>query len=406
MIKIILHGCNGKMGQVVAGTAAKYPDLQIVAGIDKFPDSRENPFPVYASMDECMEKADVIVDFSVPAAIPNLMRGAVKLGIPVIIATTGLSGEELSSIEEASKSIAVFRAANMSLGVNLMYELVHKAASVFGDQFDVEIIEKHHNQKIDSPSGTAYALADAINEAFLHSKDYTYGRHSKNQKRSVNEIGIHAVRGGTIVGEHEVLFAGNDETLQIIHTAYSKQIFAEGALRAVRFILGKSPGLYSMKDLMVEQSPVTNVYTNNEQAMISLSGLPDDLSAVAKIFRFIADEEINIDMISQTSPRDGRVTVNFTLQEKDLENAVKQIERLRAEFPDLQVEVLNDITKLSVEGAGMESQHGVAARVFDELAKQGIRIRAISTSETKISYIIDQRQEKSAVEAIIRAFGL
>lgn len=406
MIRIIIHGCNGKMGQAVASIAAADPDIQVVAGVDKFPESKQNPFPTYGSLSQCKEAADVIVDFSNPAALPDLLTFAKEHKIALVIATTGFSQDDIKLIEQTSRSIPIFRSANMSLGVNVMLELVQKAAATLGDEFDIEVIEKHHNQKVDAPSGTAYALADAINEVLLNSKDYIYGRHSKNQRRSKSEIGIHAVRGGTIPGQHTVMFAGSDEVLEITHTAYSRQIFALGALRACKYITKKAPGLYGMKDMLNEQAVVTNIYSDNQQALITINNIPDNTSAIAQIFENIAQQNINIDLISQTTPLNGRLSISFTLPRKDLEKAIEVVNDLQALLPTISLNTYEDIVKLSVEGPGMAQQPGIAAKVFSIMAQQNIRIMAITTSETKISYIIHPLDEKKALEALMEAFEL
>jgi len=406
MTKIIIHGCNGKMGQVLAAAAKNDPDIKVAAGVDKYPDLVTHDFPVYPDFSELTDGADAVIDFSVPAALPSLLAYGERTKTPLVIATTGLSPRDLELIEEKSAYFPIFRSANMSLGVNLMYELVHRAASVLGDLFDIEIIEKHHNQKIDSPSGTAYALADSVNAAFLNSKHYTFGRHSKNDRRSANEIGIHAVRGGTIAGEHSVIYAGRDEILEITHSAHSKQIFALGALEAAKYIKNKAPGLYNMKDVMLEQSAVTNIYTSNDEVMVTVNQMPGDTGMMAALFGKLARENINIDMISQTAPMNGLVNLSFTLPEKHLNKAINVIGEFNTANPTVRTDVFINITKLTVEGLGMEHQSGVAARIFEIMAKQGIGIKLITTSETKISYVIDQIDEKSAVEAIIDAFGL
>lgn len=406
MIKLILHGCNGKMGRVIASAAAADDEIEIVAGVDRYPDSEESSFPVYQELSLVREQADVILDFSIPATLPGLLEYVDQASIPLVIATTGFSSSGLEEIEKQSKKTAVFRAANMSVGINLMYELIQRAASVFGDGFDIEIMEKHHNQKIDAPSGTAYALADAVNEVFLRSKHYSYGRHSKNDKRSINEIGIHAVRGGTIAGEHTVMFAGQDEILEITHSAHSKQVFALGALTAVKYMAGKKTGLYDMADALLYQDAVTNIYTNNEQVMVTVNRLPDEPSLIADIFGNLAMQGINIDIISQTAPVDNHISLSFTLPHQNLMHAVDAIAGVEKTNPEVQTHVFKDITQLSVEGSGMERQSGVAARVFETMAKQGIRIKLITTSETKISLVIHQRDEKAASEAIIAAFRL
>ncbi len=406
MINIIINGCNGKMGQVVASSALSDPEVNIVAGVDRFPESMENPFPVYKNFSDIKEKADVVIDFSVPAALPALLEYAVNANTPVVIATTGFSEQDLALIEQTSTKIPLFRAANMSIGINLMYELVQKAASVLGEGFDIEIIEKHHNQKIDSPSGTALALADSINEAFLNAKNYVYGRHSKNDRRTAHEIGIHAIRGGTISGDHTVIYAGKDEILEITHSAHSKQIFATGAIAAAKYMSDKQPGLYNMKDILLEQCIVTNIYTDNDEAMITVNNLPNDSSIIYNIFGKLAQENINVDMISQTAPVNGQVNVSFTIPEKELNEAINVLGVYNKVDPSIRTDVLIGITKLTVEGLGMERQSGVAAKVFETMARQDIKIKLITTSETKISCVIDSVDEKHAVEGIMSAFNL
>lgn len=252
MISILMSGCNGKMGQVITRLSEQYDDLKIAAGYD-IADSGRNPYPVFTDLKDCDVKVDVIIDFSSPAALEGLMAFAVKKRLPVIVATTGLSPAQKSLLDQSSKKIPVFHAANMSLGINLLITLVKKAARLLESSYDIEIIEKHHNQKIDAPSGTALEIADSINSVLEQKQEYVYDRHSRRKKRSKTEIGIHAVRGGTIVGDHTVMFAGNDEIIEITHSATSKDIFGTGALRAARFICGKKPGLYDMNDLISEE---------------------------------------------------------------------------------------------------------------------------------------------------------
>ncbi len=252
MINVLLSGCNGKMGQVITRLAQNFTGLKIAAGYD-LNDNTVNPYPVFTSLNQCDTRIDVIVDFSNPKAFGGLIEFAQERKIPLIMATTGLSSEQTQVLKtEVAENIPVFFSANMSLGVNLLIDLVKKAAKVLEGQFDIEIVEKHHNQKIDAPSGTALAIADAINETLEEKCEYTYDRHSRMKKRSKQEIGIHAVRGGTIVGDHSVIFAGTDEIIEVNHTATSKEIFAVGALKAALFLAGKKPGLYSMTDLIAE----------------------------------------------------------------------------------------------------------------------------------------------------------
>ncbi len=249
MTKIILVGCNGKMGSAITAHVNRCEGLEISAGVDKF-HGIQRDYPVYDSIAEVEGKHDVIIDFSNPDANESIMKYAVETGTPVVVCTTGLSAQQTEGINAASKKVAVFCSFNMSLGVNLIIELSKKAAAVLGDSFDIEIIEQHHNQKIDAPSGTAYMIANAINETLGDKMQYNYDRHSVRAKREPREIGIHSVRGGNIVGEHEVVFAGMDEVIKISHSARSKEVFATGAVNAARFLCGKSAGLYSMKDII------------------------------------------------------------------------------------------------------------------------------------------------------------
>lgn len=251
MIKIILNGCNGKMGQVISRIVSESDKYEIAAGID-INTYLNNPYPVYTDFSECSENADVIIDFSHPSSLNGLLSFAKYRKLPAVIATTGLSDEQKKEIENSSKDIPLFFSANMSLGINLITELAKKAAMLLSDTFDIEIIEKHHNQKIDAPSGTALAIAEALTSVMPESTKFVYDRHSSRDKRTKNEIGIHAVRGGTIVGEHEVIFAGLDEVIEIKHSAASKEVFAAGAVKAAEFICKKNPGLYSMTDLIGE----------------------------------------------------------------------------------------------------------------------------------------------------------
>ena len=250
MVNVIMHGCNGKMGRVITNLVEEDDNIQIVAGIDAYT-GMANEYPVFASIKECDVKADAIIDFSVTAAIDDLLDYAVSTKTPVVVCTTGLSANQLEKINEASKSVAVLRSANMSLGINTLMKIFKIATDVLADRgFDIEIVEKHHNQKVDAPSGTALALADCINQELNNEYDYTYDRSTVREKRKKTEIGISAVRGGTIVGEHEVIYAGTDEVIEIKHTAYSKAIFAKGAIDAAKFLANKEAGMYDMSDVI------------------------------------------------------------------------------------------------------------------------------------------------------------
>jgi len=253
MTRIILSGCMGKMGRVVHSLVDSDPAYEIAAGVDIASSTSGFTFPVYPSITVCEMPADAVIDFSGISSIPGLLEFGVKRQVPLVICTTGLTDGMKSDVLEASGEVAIFQSANMSLGINLIENMVKKAAKLlYGSHFDIEIIEKHHNQKIDAPSGTALLLADSINGALGGQLEYVYNRNEVRRKRSRNELGLHSLRGGTIVGDHSVVFAGIDETIELSHTALSKEIFAVGAIKAAAFIKDKGPGMYTMQDLIEE----------------------------------------------------------------------------------------------------------------------------------------------------------
>lgn len=252
MPKIIMSGCNGRMGKTIVRLCAERNDLQIVAGFDLNTEKTAD-FPVYADPMEFSGTADVVIDFSNPASLDRLLPYCVSRRLPVVLCTTGYSEEQLQTIRSASESIPVFKSANMSVGINLLAKLVEQAASVLGGNFDLEIVERHHRMKLDAPSGTALMLADAAAKGLPHPSEYVYDRSGVRKLRDKNEIGISAVRGGTIVGEHEVIFAGTDEVIELKHSAYSRDVFANGALTAAAFLSGiTKPGMYDMSDALSE----------------------------------------------------------------------------------------------------------------------------------------------------------
>ena len=252
MVRAIMHGCNGAMGQVISGIAAKDEEISIVAGIDMRTEQK-NDYPVFASLNECKVEADVVIDFSNAAAVDELLDWCAEKKMPVVLCTTGLSEVQLAKVEETAEKTAVLRSANMSLGINMLLKLLKEAAQILAPAgFDIEILEKHHNQKLDAPSGTALALADSMNEALNEKYAYVYDRSRERKKREKYEIGISAVRGGNIVGEHEVIFAGQDEVITLSHSAASKTVFAVGAVNAAVDLCGKPAGMYDMKQLVQE----------------------------------------------------------------------------------------------------------------------------------------------------------
>lgn len=250
MIKAIMNGCNGKMGQVITGICKEDSEIEIVAGVDLY-DGIKNDYPVFPNISVCDVKADVIIDFSNAKAVDDLLVYSEEKQMPVVLCTTGLSEEQLQRVQEVSEKVAVLKSANMSLGINMLMELLKQAALILAPAgFDMEIVEKHHNQKLDAPSGTALALADSMNEALEHAYTYKYDRSQERKKREPHEIGISAVRGGNIVGQHEVIFAGLDEVITFEHTAYSRSVFGKGAVEAAKFLAGKPAGFYDMQDVI------------------------------------------------------------------------------------------------------------------------------------------------------------
>lgn len=250
MVKMIMHGCNGRMGQMITGIVANDSDIEIVAGVDIFTE-KKNDYPVYASIADVTEEADVVVDFGNAAAVDGLIKTCIEKKLPLVLCTTGLSEEQLALVKDASNSIPMFKSANMSLGINLLQKILKENAAILADAgFDIEIVEKHHKMKLDAPSGTALALADSVNDGLSNRKDYVFDRSSRRQARPDTEIGISAVRGGTIVGDHDVIFAGEDEVVTFSHTAYSRAVFAKGAIEAAKFLAGKPNGMYDMSDVI------------------------------------------------------------------------------------------------------------------------------------------------------------
>ena len=250
MIKVLMHGCNGKMGQMITGLIRDDEQVEIAAGVDAYT-GLANDYPVFENVESCDVDVDVAIDFSNAGAVDGLLDYCVEKQVPVVLCTTGLSNEQLQRVSEVSKKVAVLKSANMSMGINLLLKMLKDAAKVLAPAgYDIELVERHHNQKVDAPSGTALALADSMNEALNHEYTYVYDRSQVRKKREQKEMGISAVRGGTIVGDHEVIFAGPDEVIEFRHTAYSRSVFGKGAVEAAKFLAGKEAGMYDMSDVI------------------------------------------------------------------------------------------------------------------------------------------------------------
>ena len=397
MTSIIINGACGKMGRVVTEVAAA-AGISVVAGVDRYAAGARAYYPLYENIGDCTLSADVVVDFSRPDALPDLLNYCIAHKMGLVLATTGYTAEDLAAIAAAAEIIPIFKTANMSVGVNIMLDLVRKAALSL-PEYDIEIVEKHHNAKVDAPSGTALLIADAMKEVCLSDKKYVFGRTPDSGRRQRSEIGIHAVRGGTVTGEHEVYFFGNDEVVTITHQAASRKIFAIGAIKAAEYLQGKKPGLYDMQDVLLAHSGVTNLYVDRSQTVFTLRGLT--LSQPARVFEALAGADVSVDMISQTMPAMGKIDLSVTLDTVNVEKALAVLSNLA-----LVPEQDSDVAKVVIEGSGMERQTGIAAGVFAALESADVYPSLISTSETKIGLIVNAADADKAAAAIREKYAL
>ncbi|NLG24249.1 MAG: 4-hydroxy-tetrahydrodipicolinate reductase [Clostridiales bacterium] len=390
------------MGRAVLDAAGRAPDILVVGGVDR----AECPglgVPVFTSLAGVDADADVLIDFSRPEALPGILSFAAARGMAAVLATTGYTDADLKRIERAALRIPVFRSANMSLGVNLLMDLAVKGAQFLGDGCDVEIVESHHRGKADAPSGTALMVADAVRKVYGGEREYVFGRQGRSAKRAPGEIGIHAIRGGTLVGEHAVMFLMDDEVVEVRHTAQSRAIYAAGALRAAAFVVGKPAKLYDMHDLLLSKAPVTHLVASRGAAMIAVAGLPAGPRSTADAMACIAEKGLNLDMIGQSEGPGGAIGISFSLADGDKLAAATAV---RARFPQADVRIAGPLVKLTIEGLGMERQAGVAARVFALAGDLGIRPHMVTTAATEISMLIDQCDEFALTDALARAFGI
>jgi 4-hydroxy-tetrahydrodipicolinate reductase len=406
MINTIINGCNGIMGRTLITTIASKEGFKVVAGVDPYGEAPSDwGFPSYKSLSEVQEQADVLIDFSRANGIIELLSIAKTKKLPVVIATTGLTEEHINYIKKCSIKIPVLQAANMSLGINLLKVLVKQTAAVLNNTFDIEIIEKHHNVKRDSPSGTALALADTLKSSIDRPIEFIYGRREKNKLRESREIGIHAIRGGNIVGEHDVIFAGMDERLTLSHAAYSKGLFAIGAIQAAEYLYGKPPGFYLMDNVIAEKSIITNLYTS-EEALVSFKSIPASLGTSHNIFKAFSDADIIVDMISQTATDSGFHSLSFTIGNIDLEKAHILLSDMKKSNSGLEGSLFGNLCKITVHGIGMETQSGVATDVFGILDELGVEAKSVTTSETKISFIIDKQFREKVTLLVKERYNL
>ena len=406
MINTIINGCNGTMGRTLIATIASKKGFKVVAGVDPFGDASPDwEFPTYKSLIDVKEEADVAIDFSRAEGLVEFLSIAKTKKLPTVVATTGLTEDHLKFIKECSNEIPVLQAANMSLGINLLKVLVKQTAAVLNNTFDIEIIEKHHNAKRDAPSGTALALADTLKTSIDRSMEFVYGRKEKNKLRESKEIGIHAIRGGNIVGEHDVIFAGMDERLTLSHAAYSKGLFTIGALQAAEYLNGKPPGFYHMDNVIAEKSIITNLYTGDE-ALVSFKNIPASLGMSHNIFKAFSDAGINIDMISQIATDVDFHSLSFSIGNMDVEKAGNLLNDMKLGNTSLEGTLFSNLCKITVEGIGMETQSGVATAVFGILDELGVESKSVTTSETKISFIIDKQFQEKVILLVKERYNL
>ena len=399
MIRIIFNGIGGRIGQTTYKFLSLSEEYKIVAGVDKAYSGEKLDIPVYPSIGAVREKADVIIDFSLPEALDGILDYALENKIKLVIATTGHTEEQLEKIRKASREIAVFKASNMSLGVNILGSVAKETAGFLGNGYDIEIIEQHHNKKLDSPSGTALTLADAINEVRDNTCEYVYGRHDARRRREPSEIGIHAVRGGTIVGKHEVLYIGNGEIIGLSHESQSKEVFVAGALRAAEFLADKKNGLFDMNSIIGSMYSVTRVFVENGITLVTIPAIKAD--KYVELLEELGNRNINLDMISQTLNADDTVAVSFTFSDNDREQAYTELFRLKTAYFSKE-----NTSKITSEGAGMAHQCGVAKDVLKLLNNAGATIFSITTSETKISCCVNTSAVPAAEKALKTYYGI
>lgn len=395
MIRILLNGIGGQMGRATLEAARNQSGLYcVVAGRGRRAAERRRhpgirrvrPGEGSVRRDHRLFRARGACRRAAPCARAAYARGH---------RTTGLTERHRQLIADAAAQVPIFQTGNLSLGVNLQMALIREARATLGAGFDVEIIERHHRRKIDAPSGTALMLAGCIEEESTAETELVFGRHETNRRRTDGEIGIHSVRGGTIVGEHEVLFLGRDEVLEINHRAYSKQVFATGALRAAAYLLQKQHGLYSMQDIVTEGNVASHVTALEDQAILNLSGLPADGRLVRRILALVAERGVVVDMISLSLPGGAAACLGFTVPQAQLSDALNALLPLSGSVP-FELFTEGGMTKLVIEGPGMALRTGVAAEVLGVLEDAGIAVRLITTSETKIELCVGAAQAARA----------
>ncbi len=399
MIRIIFNGIGGRIGQTMYKFLSTSEDYKIVAGADKRYAGEKLNIPVYNSLAEVKENADVLIDFSIPDALDEVLSFALERKLKAVVATTGHTPAQMEKINAAAKEIAVFKASNMSLGISIITSIAKETAGFLGNGYDVEIIEQHHNQKLDAPSGTALTIADAINETRDNHCEYVYGRHDAHKRREASEIGIHAVRGGSIVGKHEIMYIGNGEVITLTHESQNKEVFVAGALRAADFLMDKSCGFYDMHSIIGNMYSVTRVSVENDITLITIPVI--NAAKYVELLTKLGENNINLDMISQTMNSDDTVAVSLTFPDADCEKAYAELYKSGTAYF-----AKEHTSKITSEGAGMAHQCGVAKDVLKLLASAGATVYSITTSETKISCCVNSSAVPAAEKALKSYYGI
>ncbi len=399
--RVIIIGVNGAMGQLLAQTFSDAPDFEVVAGIDLRPDAYQNTFPVFEKISECNIEADLLIDFSKPSALDANLNYARSHLLPLIIATTGYTEAQKRSIGSAAKDIPVFFTANMSLGVNLQLQLCQQAAKFFGELADIEIIEKHHHRKVDAPSGTALLLANGINDAMGDIYHYQCGRHGTDCKRKPNEIGIHAIRGGNMAGDHEVYFITNEEILTIAHHAESRKVFAIGALRAARFLIGHNPGLYSMLDMLAQSEATKKAKIESDTTVVTVKNASCTISYLSRLISSLAKEGIVADLLNQSAASQGRVDLSFSIKSGNL-NAAEQC--IKQSTPGADYMIQRGLCKYTIYSPEPSFSFDKLSDFLTCMANNYIDILMLSMVDNKLIFFTEGEYEKSVSTYIEEIF--
>lgn len=401
MIKVILNGCSGRMGSVLTDLIAITNDMEVVAGIDVIKTDRA--YPIFDSLVACTVSADVIIDFSSAASLVTYLPTAIERKLPAVVATTGLTVAELNLLDQAAHKIAIFRSGNMSLGINLVQQLLQSTTQVLGDNWDVEIVEKHHHFKKDAPSGTALMLAHSIKEVSKKPLYNVCGREGGDVLRQGDEIGIHSLRGGTIVGEHEVFFAGEDEVISIGHQAFSRKVFATGAIAAARYLVRQKQGLFTMQEMINETQAGPALSVSHYEVLISVTNIGADSTIISHLYSAFDQNDISPDMINQIHASETLWTLSCTIKEKHRQTVEYLLTQICTDYPEVCFRIEDKITKLTFS---VDQQKEVASRLLSCMAQEKIPIVALSTLANTISCLVSTDLADRAIQIVNTEFKL